>query len=120
MLKPADVQKMLMKQDNPVNMILEQASLGRGKRWYVNNENAVRLLIPFAFRYDPVELRGHDVQTIALNVWHGSENDRHELPEASYGQFHSDDVYIIRWRYKLVASGNEDQRAIRSAISFLI
>ena len=34
-LKPADVHKILLKQDNPVNMILEQASLGRGKHWYV-------------------------------------------------------------------------------------
>ena len=33
MLKPADVHKMLAIKDNPVNMILEQASLGRGKRW---------------------------------------------------------------------------------------
>jgi hypothetical protein len=35
MLKPADVNKMLVKQDNPVNMILEQANLGRGKHWFV-------------------------------------------------------------------------------------
>ena len=106
MLKPADVNKMLAKQDNPVNMILEQANLGRGKHWFV--------LFIFAFyfnniinfkRYDPVELRGHDVQTISLNVWHVSENERHELSKSSFGQFHSDDVYIIRWRYKLVASG---------------
>ena len=89
MLKPADVQKMLARQDNPVNMILEQANLGRGKHWY-----------------DPVELRGHDVQTISLNVWHVSDNERHEVNKSSYGQFHTDDVYIIRWRYKLVASGN--------------
>ncbi|CAF5083736.1 unnamed protein product, partial [Rotaria magnacalcarata] len=88
MLKPADVNKMLIKQDIPVNMILEQASLGRGKHWY-----------------DPIELRGHDIQTISLNVWHVSENERYEVSKSSYGQFHSDDVYIIRWRYKLVASG---------------
>ncbi|CAF0899341.1 unnamed protein product [Rotaria sp. Silwood1] len=88
MLKPADVNKMLMKQDNPVNMVLEQANLGRGKHWY-----------------DPIELRGHDVQTISLNVWHVSDNERYEVVKSSYGQFHSDDVYIIRWRYKLVASG---------------
>ncbi|CAF0935876.1 unnamed protein product [Adineta ricciae] len=88
MLKPADVQKMLARQDNPVNMVLEQASLGRGKHWY-----------------DPIELRGHDVQTISLNVWHVSDNERHEVNKSSYGQFHTDDVYIIRWRYKLVASG---------------
>lgn len=53
-----------------------------------------------------MELRGHDVQTISLNVWHVYENERHEIAQSSYGQFHSDDVYIIRWRYKLVASGN--------------
>jgi hypothetical protein len=35
MLKPADVNKMLIKQDNPVNMILEQANLGRGQHWFV-------------------------------------------------------------------------------------
>lgn len=26
---------MLIKQDNPVNMILEQANLGRGRHWFV-------------------------------------------------------------------------------------
>lgn len=35
MLKPADVNKMLARQDNPVNMILEQTCLGRGKHWFV-------------------------------------------------------------------------------------
>lgn len=43
---------------------------------------------------------------MSLNVWHVSEVERYELSNSSYGQFHSDDVYIIRWRYKLVASGN--------------
>ena len=36
MLKPADVHKMLLKQENPVNLILEQANLGRGKHWFVD------------------------------------------------------------------------------------
>ena len=47
-------------------------------------------------------MRGHDVQTVAVNVWHVSENERHELAKSSYGQFFSDDVYIVRWRYKLI------------------
>jgi hypothetical protein len=34
-LKPADVHKMLVKQDTPVNLILEQINLGRGKFWFV-------------------------------------------------------------------------------------
>jgi hypothetical protein len=46
-------------------------------------------------------MRSHDIQTISVNVWHVSENDRHELPKSSYGQFYSDEVYIIRWKYKL-------------------
>ena len=53
-------------------------------------------------RYDPVEMRGHDVHTVAINVWHVSDNERHVLAKSSYGQFFSDDVYIVRWRYKLI------------------
>jgi hypothetical protein len=34
-LKPADVYKMLAEQDNPVNLVLEQINLGRGKHWFV-------------------------------------------------------------------------------------
>jgi len=34
-LKPADVHKMLAKQDNPINLILEQINLGRGRHWFV-------------------------------------------------------------------------------------
>jgi len=58
-------------------------------------------------RYDPIENRGHDIQTISLNVWHINDNDRHELPKSSYGQFYSDEVYIIRWKYKLIPIGSE-------------
>ena len=78
---------MLINEDNSVNMILEQVNLGRGKYWY-----------------DPVEMRGHDIETISLNVWHVSDNDRHELSKSSYGQFYSNDVYIIRWRYKIISN----------------
>ena len=34
-LKPADVDKMLVKQDNPVNLIVDQINFGRGKQWFV-------------------------------------------------------------------------------------
>jgi hypothetical protein len=49
-------------------------------------------------------MRGHDIETISLNVWHVSDNDRHELSTSSYGQFYSNDVYIIRWRYKIIST----------------
>ncbi|UJR20854.1 hypothetical protein I4U23_023964 [Adineta vaga] len=96
-LKPADEKNMLAKADTPVNLIVEQASLGRGKHWF-----------------DPVEMRGHEVQTISLDVWYISENDRHEVPKSSYGQFYSDEVYIIRWRYKLVAIVNSKSSTQKS------
>ena len=59
------------------------------------------------FRYDPLEQRGHQIQTVSLNVWLIDDNDRHELPKSSYGQFYSYDVYIIRWKYKLNPIGTE-------------
>jgi hypothetical protein len=34
-LKPADVHKMLIKEEDSVNMILEQVNLGRGRHWFV-------------------------------------------------------------------------------------
>ena len=62
-------------------------------------------------RYDPREKRGHDIQTISLDVWHIFDNDRHALPPSSSGQFYSDDVYIIRWKYKLNPLGNVERKA---------
>ncbi|CAM4895290.1 unnamed protein product [Rotaria socialis] len=88
-LKPADVYNMLSTQESPVNIILEQVNLGRGQYWY-----------------DPIEMRGHQIQTMDLNVWHVSDNERHELSQSSYGQFYSEDVYIVRWKYKLIQIGN--------------
>lgn len=51
-------------------------------------------------------MRGHQIQTIEICVWRVSDNERQELPPSSYGQFYSDDVYIIRWKYKLIPLGN--------------
>lgn len=74
----------------PVNLTVDQINLGRGRAWF-----------------DPRENYGHQIQTIALNIWHVDDNNRHELAKSSYGQFYSDDVYIIHWKYKLVPIGNE-------------
>lgn len=54
-----------------------------------------------------MEKRGHQIQTISLDVWYISDNDRHALSPSSSGQFYSDDVYIIRWKYKLNPIGLE-------------
>ena len=88
---------MLIIRENPVNIILEQTSLGRGKYWY-----------------DPVDHRGHHIQTLTVNVWHISDNERSELPRTSYGQFHSDDVYVVRWRYKLRPLDNSQSSIMKA------
>lgn len=95
LLKPVDVDQMLMKCEQPVNLVLEQVNLGRGREWY-----------------DLSGKSGHQVQTLSVNIWHVSDNDRMELPKSSYGQFHSDDVYVVRWRYKLFPV-NPNQKSLQ-------
>jgi supervillin len=75
----------------------------------------------FLWRYDPLENRGHQIETISLNVWHIDENNRHELSKSSYGQFYSNDVYIIRWKYKLLPLGSERKTDIsRDRVAYWI
>lgn len=100
-LKPADVDQMLDRQDTPVNFIIDQINFGRGKQWFVSRVRTIACSILDISRYDPLEKRGHQIQTISLDVWHILDNDRHSLSPSSAGQFYSDDVYIIRWKYKL-------------------
>ena len=76
-----------------VNLIVDQINLGRCRFWFDSTENI-----------------GHEIQTISVNVWLIDDNDRHELPKTSYGQFYSDDVYIIRWKYKLFPIGNQQRK----------
>jgi supervillin len=68
-----------------------------------------------------LENRGHQIETISLNVWHIDENNRHELSKSSYGQFYSNDVYIIRWKYKLLPLGSERKTDIsRDRVAYWI
>jgi len=40
-------------------------------------------------------------------VWHIDEFEYYELPEASTGQFHEGDSYVVRWNYSVTVSGRE-------------
>ena len=81
---------MLDQSPPPVNLIVDQINLGRGRSWF-----------------DPRAKHGHQIHTISLDIWHIDDNNRHELAKSSYGQFYSDDVYIIRWKYSLSPIGTE-------------
>ena len=76
MMKPADVQQMIIEKEHPISFVLEQIDLGRGE----------------------------NVETLSINVWQMNENEPIELNRSSYGQFYSDEIFLVRWRYKLNSS----------------
>ena len=72
-MKPADAQQMIVEKENPLSFVLEQTDVGRGDH----------------------------VQTLSVDVWQMNDNEPLQLNRSSYGQFYSDEVFIVRWRYKL-------------------
>ena len=63
---------------------LEGAHLGRGREFY-----------------DTEERRQYIVETLGVKCWYVEENDSRPLPESFSGQFHSQDTYVVRWKYKV-------------------
>ncbi|KAA3674555.1 supervillin [Paragonimus westermani] len=53
-------------------------------------------------------MRRYRVESGSLRVWHVSEFSRTEIPEASHGQFHQGDTYVIRWPFKVLHVGLRD------------
>ena len=55
-------------------------------------------------------IKEQDILTLGIKVWHVLEYDHYQMPEASYGQFHYGDTYVVRWQYMITnagLSGNE-------------
>lgn len=46
-----------------------------------------------------------EITTIAVTVWHVLEFDHYKLDYISNGQFHDGDTYVVRWEYRIVATG---------------
>lgn len=42
-----------------------------------------------------------EMSTSELDVWHVSESNHSKLSTSSFGQFHSGDTYVIRWKYNI-------------------
>ncbi|KAA3677152.1 supervillin [Paragonimus westermani] len=59
-------------------------------------------------RYEDGIMRRYRVESGSLRVWHVSEFSRTEIPEASHGQFHQGDTYVIRWPFKVLHVGLRD------------
>ena len=63
---------------------LEGSHLGRGREFY-----------------DIEERRQYIVETLGVKCWYVEENDSKPLPDTFNGQFHSQDTYVVRWKYKV-------------------
>ena len=67
---------------------LEGFQLGRGRSYY-----------------DEQEKQNYEIKTLGVAAWHVEESARRELGEGWSGQFHTEDMYVVRWRYKVALTG---------------
>ena len=67
---------------------LEGSHLGRGRGYY-----------------DEAELRRYEITNLSVTAWHVAETDYTALPPSWSGQLHSEDTYVVRWRYKVALTG---------------
>ncbi|KAK6961559.1 supervillin, partial [Biomphalaria glabrata] len=89
-LKPYDATLMLPQNSSPVTLKLEGSDLGRGLKWAEDMQGFVK---------------EQDIITISVATWHVLEYEHFKLDQASLGQFHEGDTYVVRWQY-MIASAN--------------
>ncbi|XP_036362125.1 uncharacterized protein LOC115211517 isoform X7 [Octopus sinensis] len=74
----------------PYLMVLEGSNVGRGTHWDEDMDGFIQHF---------------EITTIAVTVWHVLEFDHYKLDYISNGQFHDGDTYVVRWEYRIVATG---------------
>ncbi|XP_068083498.1 supervillin [Anabrus simplex] len=89
-VKPCDAKAMLEPNASEPDLELEGAHLGRGLHYY-----------------DPETHRHSEITTLGVTVWHILEYEHTLLPQASVGQFHAGDSYVVRWQYSITITGRE-------------
>ena len=55
--------------------------------------------------YDQAEMRRYEISSQAVTGWHVTETDYSPLPADWSGQLHSEDTYVVRWKYKVALTG---------------
>lgn len=88
--KPIDGKIFLntVNEDNPVNLVLEQFNLGRGRHWF-----------------DVIERRAFDIKTDSVLIWRVSDNQLVKNDDRVFGEFEDTDTFIIKWSYKIIPTG---------------
>ncbi|XP_065351905.1 supervillin isoform X3 [Cloeon dipterum] len=87
---PCDANKMAAQEWTEPDFELESSHIGRGEHYF-----------------DHETRRHFEIATTAVEVWHIEEFEYHEIPDASMGQFHEGDSYVVRWNYSITVSGRE-------------
>eukprot|EP00096_Caligus_rogercresseyi_P016403 TRINITY_DN903_c1_g1_i9.p1 TRINITY_DN903_c1_g1~~TRINITY_DN903_c1_g1_i9.p1 ORF type:complete len:1106 (+),score=344.08 TRINITY_DN903_c1_g1_i9:449-3766(+) len=73
------------------DMELENSHLGRGSGYY-----------------DETERRNYEIETLDISVWYMQEfNENRLCLEEWKAQFHVEDAYIVRWKYKVSLTGRD-------------
>ncbi|ESN97493.1 hypothetical protein HELRODRAFT_114173 [Helobdella robusta] len=83
---PCEVREMLKMREGAPFLLLEGYHIGRGNKW-----------IEWV---DGIQWE-HEMLTSDLEVWNVSESGCVKLGQASFGQFHAGDTYVVRWRYNV-------------------
>lgn len=86
-VEPCNAKDMLDSEPEDPDLFLEGSHLGRGNEFY-----------------DEETRRFYEIQTTGVKVWHIKEYEYSELPESSFGQFHSGDNYVVRWAYRVTVT----------------
>ena len=87
-LQGVDGDEILAREDVDPDLELEMNHLGRGRGYY-----------------DKAEMRQYEITTLSVTAWHVAETDYNKLPDTWNGQFHSEDTYVVRWKYKVALTG---------------
>lgn len=82
--------QILIKQrdEQQVNLVLEQTCLGRGRHWF-----------------DEIERRSYDIVTEQVTMWQIRNNELIECSKNSIGELNSNFTYVVKWHYKVNAVG---------------
>ena len=55
--------------------------------------------------YDQEEMRRYEISSQSVTAWHVTETDYSPLLDEWSGQFHSEETYVVRWKYKVALTG---------------
>ena len=87
-LQGVDGSELAGREQTEPDLELEGSHLGRGAGYY-----------------DQAEMRRYEISSQSVTAWHVTETDYSPLPAGWSGQFHSEETYVVRWKYKVALTG---------------